>query len=92
MTSGTQAPIVIHFGWPHTHLYRDGRGVADPPILTYIVVAAEWPIPAFSLLLWWPRRGRSPHSHFYRGGRGVADPRILTSIVAEATSVFDLEK
>ena len=28
-------------------------------ILTSIVVAAEWPEPAFSLRSWWPRRGRT---------------------------------
>jgi hypothetical protein len=66
----------------HSHFDRGGRGVARPSILTSIVVAAEWPSPAFSLLSWWPRSGTAQHSHFYRGGRGVARPNILTSIVA----------
>jgi len=58
--------------------------MADPRILTFIVVAAELPIPAFSLLSWWPRNGRCPQSHFYRGGRGMTDPDNLTSTVVDA--------
>ena len=60
-----------------------GRGVAQPSILTSIVVvrpsiltsivvAAEWPNPALSLLSSWPRSGGpAQHSHFYRNGRQV---------------------
>ena len=32
-----------------SHFYRGGRGVARPSIITFIVVAAEWPDPALSL-------------------------------------------
>ena len=53
-------------------------------ILTSMVVSAEWPDPAFSLLSWWPRSGPTQHSHFQRGGRGVARPSIITFIATTA--------
>jgi len=68
----------------HSHFYRGGQGVARFSILTFIVVAAEWPDAAFSLLSWRPRSGPIQHSHFYRGGRGVARFSILTSNVVAA--------
>ena len=70
--------------------YRGGRGLADTCIIIFIVVAAEWPIPAVSRLSCWPQSGRSPHSHFYHSGHGgVADPRIPTSIVVATEWVAD---
>ena len=63
---------------PPSHFYRRGRVMADPRLLTSIVGAAEWPIPAYSLLSWWPRNGRCPQSHFYHCGSGMAEAHNLT--------------
>ena len=94
--------VVVVTGWPdlHSRFYRGGRGVArlalsllswwprSGPIniLTFIVVAAEWPDSflisivvaaewpdlAFSLIAWWPRSDPISIPPFHRGGRGVA--------------------
>ena len=58
-TPGPRGP-----GAPHSHFYRVGRRVARFSILTFIVLVAEWPDPAFSLLSCWSRSG----------GRGVTRP------------------
>ena len=58
--------------------------MAGSSILTSIVVAAEWPDPAFSFLSWWPRSGPTLNSHFYRAGRRVAGSSILTAILVAA--------
>ena len=53
--------------WPDStsSFRRDGRGVAGVIIFTSIVLAAEWPGSAFSLLSWWPRGGRSQNMQIY---------------------------
>ena len=69
---------------PRSNIRKREKGlpinVARFSMFTSIVVAAEWPDSAFSLLSWWPQSGPVQHVHFYRGGRGVALVSILTSI------------
>ena len=46
--------MVVAAEWPiqHPHFYRGGRGVGRSIILASIMLAAEWPDLAFSLLSW----------------------------------------